>query len=236
MNKYKVEVRGADWKLRKKDAASLLISVGQTYCEGEKLEAAVDWINKNFSECFVDVADTLQRFNYMALENMSPTHAETVAYEAGNIWLKRNEKILKNLSIPFTIRRWDFWRKRGGFNDMLIHAHELYATNKEFKAALDSDIKGFIARRQEDGSITDHKTALRMAECSLQFILEEIAASILIGNIKPASVIYNAKELLSYNAIRTNKIAAPAGLNYLDYIRITFRSRTIQPEVALQAA
>lgn len=230
--RYKVEVRGADWRDRKKDAASLLVSVGQPYCEGAKLEAALEWIDKNFSKCFIDLADTLQRYNYIALQCMEESKADISAFEAGNKWMERNLPLLSKLSIPFEIRRWNAWREHKDFPELLIAVHELYATDSNFKVNLDMDIKGFIERRQADGQLQDQATAIRMAENCLKFITEEIVASIIIGRICPASVIYNAKELSSYKSVRLQETNLPVGLENLDYIRITFRSLAM-PSVQL---
>ncbi len=226
MTNYKVEVRGADWRLRKKESASLLISVGQEYCEGAKLQATVDWVNKNFSNCFIDIADTLQRHNLIALQDMSEFDADHASKIAGQEWIERNIKFIEALAVPYAIRRWDEWRLHPNFDSTLKNVHNLYAIDTSFKEALDLDVQGFIARRQMDGSLQDENTIVKMEKSSGLFILEEIAASILMGNACPASVIYNAKELLAYNYVRKGQACAPAGLEKLDYIRITFRARS----------
>jgi tRNA-dependent cyclodipeptide synthase len=228
MSNYKIEVRGAGWRERKKESASLLISVGQSYCEDSKLLATVAWIQSNFSECFVDVADTLQRYNLIALNGLSPDEALSIATKNGVDWLARNENILNNLTIPFTIRHWDSWLNHEDFSTIIIDIHQLYASNAAFRDKVNHDIIEFVRRRENDGLITGPDIKIKFAEQSLRFVLEEIAVSIIMGREKPASVIYSAKELSSYNSIRTAQIkGAPYGLENYDYIRITHRSRHI---------
>jgi hypothetical protein len=65
---YWVRVKnGAGW--RAFDRVRLMISVGQPYHEGKRLQAVIDWVNRNpeIRHVHVSVNDLLQRHNYMAV-------------------------------------------------------------------------------------------------------------------------------------------------------------------------
>jgi hypothetical protein len=80
---YSVRVKtGAGW--RRFSRVRLLISVGQEYHEGGRLEATVPWINRNPSieEVYVSVNDYLQRHNLIAA-GMDRKRTGAVALAAG---------------------------------------------------------------------------------------------------------------------------------------------------------
>lgn len=61
-NPYKlVTIRSPGWSAYK--AATLLISVGQSYHEGDKFAVTVAWAARHFEKLHVLGADTLQRHN-----------------------------------------------------------------------------------------------------------------------------------------------------------------------------
>jgi len=124
---YSVRVKnGAGW--RAFDRVRLMISVGQPYHEGGKLQAVVDWLNRNpkIGEVHVSVNDLLQRHNYMAA-GMSEQKASAAALAEGTLWLERNADILSGIKAATTITRWEEWLAHPDFpgtsNAFAAYAH-----------------------------------------------------------------------------------------------------------------
>ena len=52
------------------NSCMLTVSVGQLVHEGQKFQATLDLINRNFSQCTIGVCDTLQRHSLAILANV----------------------------------------------------------------------------------------------------------------------------------------------------------------------
>ncbi len=124
--------------------ALLLVSVGKTYHEAEKLAATVERVNiAGFGKCIVAVADTLQRHNCIG-GSASEKHLQS--QQEGDQWIARNSSILAKLAMPQEIIRWDDLLNRSDYHryhHMVIHE---YYTNPDYRAAIDETIGTFAAR------------------------------------------------------------------------------------------
>ncbi|MCF6778002.1 tRNA-dependent cyclodipeptide synthase [Thiotrichales bacterium 19X7-9] len=84
---------------------ALGISVGKSYCEGEKLSAMIKRINRDaFGKVIILLGDTLQRHNY---HNVKNDDAYKLSLLNGNKWIKENNFRLKDLNMEYDILRWD---------------------------------------------------------------------------------------------------------------------------------
>jgi tRNA-dependent cyclodipeptide synthase len=213
MTKYKIRVKSCpNW--RDYQRACLAISVGKSAHEGGKLEAAVDWINRNFDSCIVDCSDTLQRWNLLNM-SMDTAHAETLRW--GDEWLRRNKAILARLTIPTKIIRWDHWLDHPEFAATHEAFKFLYQNHTAFRAALDQDTEDFLARQ-----VGGFDKAIIIAS-SRGYILEEIAAHTLLNRELPAAKIYPSHSLEALRVVREGLIReAPKGLEGEYHTRITF--------------
>ncbi|WP_067826548.1 tRNA-dependent cyclodipeptide synthase [Actinomadura kijaniata] len=129
--------------------AVLLVSVGQRYHEGDKLQATIDLVNRSGIEHLtVAVADALQRHNYTDLP-------EDVAYayalRAGDEWLERNSEILGGLLVPSDVLRWHTTLTDERYKALRERVENEYAGNPGYRAAVDATIGRFTDRlRQRD--------------------------------------------------------------------------------------
>src|SRR5262249_14771133 len=106
---YSVRVKnGAGWRVFNR--VRLMISVGQPYHEGRKLEAVVDWLNRNNEIRQGDVRgnDLLQRHNYMAA-GVSEQEASAAALTEGTLWIERNADTLSGIKATTFVTRWEEW-------------------------------------------------------------------------------------------------------------------------------
>ncbi len=88
--------------------AIYLVSVGKDNFENNAVEAAIKMINEEFKECYIIIADTLQRHNIFTENDVSHKIAYEQALENGDKWIKKYSEIFKQfLSIPYCIIRWD---------------------------------------------------------------------------------------------------------------------------------
>lgn len=147
----------------------LLISVGQRYHEQDKLSSTIHLINaSNFSSCSIMVADSLQRHTFS--ESLGGTESEKAARLEGEKWIERNLSILRNLTIPFHIKRWDECLNHPKFKSFKRIVASEYESNSEYADAIDGTIQIFIERAiSRDPSLDTKKL---YAGC-LEYLLEE---------------------------------------------------------------
>lgn len=158
---YKVKATG--WQGY--EVCSLDISVGQEYHEGEKLKAAIEWINKKpFKRCIINIADSLQRHNLANTENPYES-----SIKLGEQWLWRNKKLLDQINIGFEIIHWDSWINDAQFSEALQWIENEYSRNENFNALVSDHMEDFTNRclgREQSNSI--------------KYLLEEFAVQVLM--------------------------------------------------------
>jgi tRNA-dependent cyclodipeptide synthase len=208
--RYRVKVKNSpDW--RNHETGLLAISVGGEKHEGLKLAAAIAWINQNFKYCVIDLSDTLQRYNLM-MGGMPEMDAYRQSLASGNAWLERNRSVLMQLTIPYTIARWDQWLLHPQFPKLLRQYTDLYEMNIDFKSAVNADAENFTDRKDN-----------RSLAFSRRYILEEMAAFTIMANRFKAAKIYPGHELKSMRLVRDGNIPnAPYGLENEYYTRVNF--------------
>ena len=129
-----VTLRSPGWAAHKD--ATLLISVGQPYHEGEKFTATVEWAARHFERLHVLVADTLQRHN-------APGNWRA----AGTAWVARNRDAWLSCGREVTLSDWDDWRSRPEFAAVLEQFRA--AARGLLGHAIERDAAGFVARQTD---------------------------------------------------------------------------------------
>ena len=142
------------------------ISVGQSYHEGEKLTAALNWAER-FDNVYLLLGDSTQRYNLMYEQGLSEQVAESIARRRGDEWLERNADALA-AHPRFTVTRWNDWKHSGDYITTRWQIGRLYRDLPEFREAIDAATTQAYQRR----SYTDWA---RFAELSRQYLLEESA-------------------------------------------------------------
>ena len=188
---YSLRVKnGAGW--RRFNRIRLLISVGHEYHEGQKLEAIVDWINRNPSieEVHISVNDLLQRHNFIAA-GVSEQEAISIALAEGGLWIARNGEVLSKIHAKKQMTRWKDWF---GTPDFLAALSALLAYKEQdslFQETLKIDSCALAARKDQRGEgIPTH-----FIEQSQSYIEEEMAVFAIQSARLPAAEVYPGSNL-----------------------------------------
>lgn len=125
----------------------LTLSIGQPIHSGASLAASLELIDKHFSFCTLVLGDTLQRHT-MALTKTSETDLALMleSKEKGDQWIKDNRQLLSILSIPWNIRRWDFWLMDKRFNKLLSMIQNACNTDAFYRKHFEDNIERYLER------------------------------------------------------------------------------------------
>ncbi|MGE3284177.1 MAG: hypothetical protein AB7O13_24800 [Alphaproteobacteria bacterium] len=194
------------------DAATLLISVGQPYHEGDKFAATVEWAARHFKRLHILVADTLQR------------HNETADWFArGSAWIERNRAAWVACQRQVTVSRWNDWIFKPEFPDILEQFRKA-ANGKLLHTAITQDVTNFAARQVAKG-------VSPRVEQSREYLLEELAAITLQARAVASARIYPGPELASFRAVAKGLVPdAPSGLERHYHTVIDFKRRPLPQE------
>jgi tRNA-dependent cyclodipeptide synthase len=215
-NAYKIRVRNCpEWE--NENVCSVEISVGNENQEGEKLSSLLAWVNDRFDACIINVADTLQRHNLIA-DGMTEGEAHLQSVIDGNQYIFRNLETIEGLSIPYKIIRWSQWTMHEDFEDVHQQVKNFYMLDEKFTELVDNDVRKFLKRN-------DHKDS-EYFKRSVDFILEEAAAHILMGRIYSPVCLYPGKRLESLDYIAQTEVPeCISGLDKSKYARVVLNRR-----------
>lgn len=192
---YSVRVKnGSGW--RAYPSVRLMISVGQPYHEGEKLEAVVDWINRNpvISTVHISVNDLLQRHNLVAI-GLPLEKAAKISASEGSLWLARNMPILSEIKVKTFYTRWDEWLLNPEHKKVYAELIAYKLQDAAFAEAIEADSHLLLNRRKKrNESIPDERVFVHN---SRQYILEELAVFSQQCRHLPAAEIYPGSNLSS---------------------------------------
>jgi tRNA-dependent cyclodipeptide synthase len=170
---------------------------------GAKLYSQLDWASRNFSQCIINVSDSLYRHSIIK-SGMTATQAYQDSLLLGRDWIKQHEDGLKgHKSFIQRIHSWDFWLRQPTYKDHARAVFDLYKKSPEFRETVESDVNQLLARRN-----IQHEEEKHERRKSQLFILEEIAVYALIGKSYPRlAKIYPAPPLSSFVYIKNLKNA-----------------------------
>jgi tRNA-dependent cyclodipeptide synthase len=191
--KYSVRVKnGAGWRSFKR--VRLMISVGQEYHEGGKLQAVADWINRNktIEEVHISVNDFLQRHNYYA-NGFSEQQADAIALSEGALWLERNEEIISSIKSNLLITRWNDWFAKPEYQAARQELEIYGLQNPDFTATVRQDATIHANRKFSRGETVPPT----FTQHSINYLLEELAVFALQTQKLPAAEVYQGSNLLS---------------------------------------
>lgn len=198
MAEYKIKVKQSPgWK--NYNTCLVSISMGQAYHEGSKLDALLSWAAQNYPVKVLNISDTLHRHNLLR-GGASENQAFQQAFALGNDWMRRNEDILKRHLPRFQhIHRWGDWTSHPDFSQIQEAITRFYEQNEMFRAAADIDIQSFVLRKESQGEETSIQ---QKKQSSFNYLMEEIAAYILMGRRYAANRVYPAKPLETFQYLR----------------------------------
>ena len=193
---YSARVKnGAGW--RSFGRVRLLISVGQPYHEGPKLQAIIDWINRNpqVGEVHVSVNDFLQRHNLIAA-GISEERAGAVALAEGALWIARNQDILGGIATAKPhVTRWRDWLDQPGFAAAHAAIMDHAYTDALFEESIEADAHALAERKIKRGEIVADVD--RLVDHSRAYVVEELAVFAMQTGSLPAAEVYPGSNLNS---------------------------------------
>jgi len=202
---------------------SIEVSMGNRYLDGDYLFAIVEWVNRTFHECTINLGDTLYRHNIKHVVGEEAAHE--AARQLGDAWILRNAPALGALRVPNRLHRWDEWLAHPEFPDMKRGVREYYESNAFLRAVMMRDVERFTqrnGRQPEPGAAT---------RC-IDYILEEVAADTLYYRENPRVFLYPADPPSTYTYFSCTEV--PELLRGLDnalYVRLSFCKRRRNPDV-----
>jgi len=224
MSKYRIKGHGKNPLWREKKICELGISPGNDVHDGDKLFSTMEWASRHFEEIVITLSDTLYRHNFKA-EGLTDILAYKEGLHVGEKWLFKNRAILEQFKPSIkNIDRWDKWLLHPDFtqiyNDLLLYDE----SDEGFKASIGSDIENYINRKdRNDGHIQED---ILRENCRL-FLLEEIAAYILIGRTYNSAHIYPAHDMTTTKYMRLEKTPDNLkGIEKIAHVRITLNRRS----------
>ncbi len=217
-----ITTKGIKEKIFSNESAVLAVSLHNPNLAGDRLKYIIDWINQkeNFKRCYVDLSDTLYRHNYMLTDvNISEEDALLKAKMQGDKWLDRHKVILDRLNVPFYIIRWDKWRIRPEYEEILNLYRKNYDTFESFRKCIHDDISKFFSRKGVDGY---HVLPKEIRHCT-NYLLEELACHTLMYEEIKAATIYPGSQPSCYKFVKEKGLVdLPNALDNMYYTRVIF--------------
>jgi len=207
--------------------AMILISVGQSYHENEKMVATLDLIERKFKKYTFIVADTLQRHNIGLRSGLNENESLLLAKKNGEIWIKTYLQDIQNRKGFFEVKRWDDYLKSKEFKDKLNIINKI-TENEEHSIS-----KGIISsvneymRRGSRENMSSKDRAIQEKACTT-YLKEECAIMLLWVddgfNFEVYPTARNAAMEATYNTLilpHHKDILAPVNLRFKRYSRKT---------------
>lgn len=142
---------------------------------GKSLQALLLWGIGNFDECLVVIGDYLRRYNERILNGLDDKQAARVTHALGDSFMIKAGNFFQQLPAKrVTVTRWETCLRTPEYKKAKASLDELFATNPEFRAAVEKDAFAFIRRQTK----RNRKLAVspeEAVELSCRYLLEEIA-------------------------------------------------------------
>jgi tRNA-dependent cyclodipeptide synthase len=178
--KYKIKIRDIhplSLSATKKfpDKCFLGVSMSNPFFHGKHLAKTLKWVDDNFQECLIVIADHLHRFNEYTFKGKNGTDAENECSQMGNEIHDRIKSLTTSLSPnKFTITHWLPLTQTNQFLEDLKTINLYFDNNEDFKKSVLKSCKEFIDKQinrgyhifvKEDDAINKSKN----------YLLEEMA-------------------------------------------------------------
>lgn len=215
----KAKPKGSDgWQNFK--ICTIGISIGNPNCQGERLEAIVNWLNStsNFEACMIDLSDSLNRYNIMLEDGIDEEAARAVAIEQGTQWLKDNQHILDKLNVPFKVTRWEKWLLNPKVSEYKAEFYKAFENDKTFREAVLADVENYHNRH--DRSAWNVNNLGRM-KYNIGYLIEELAVHSAIYDAGPVASIYPGEQQTSFRLVRNGSVEnVPTGMQNSHFVRM----------------
>lgn len=167
--------------------ARVRISLYSSRTSGACLDRLCTWLrDQGISDLELQVSDTLQRHNLIWRKKAGPGRAEALSKTKGDLWIRRNKQTIGFCAKAFNrfvISRWEYWLDHRGYPEALDFVKSLMDTDAAFREAVEKEASAYFLR-------VGHSLTLDRLELSKNFILEELAVSIVTSTFDPRMEIY----------------------------------------------
>ncbi len=171
MNKYKVSVRSSVPQNENvfKEKCFVGISMFNPIFRKEVMFDFSNWIDMNFSECEMVVADYLYRYNYMMFYNLQEDEAVKLCLRDGQYLAQKFDAIVPHKSVR--IKTWKSYFDKDSFKEHHKVLNDLYSTNSEFRNSVIQCAKNYVERLKFKIEVEDNYAH----ELSIKYLIEEFA-------------------------------------------------------------
>jgi tRNA-dependent cyclodipeptide synthase len=196
--------------------------MGAEYFEGKKLRSLLHWVNENFAECIILVADTLHRHNLMSKYLYSEEKARQESLEMGRSWIERNNIYINHIQPKTKLFRWDDWLLRSDTQETIVKFCELYKNEPQYRDAVHKDATNFLNRKSKRNElIRDKEYFLKK---SADYLLEESAVDTIMAPLFAAIDAYPGPELECQRLIRLGQIPqVPNSIRFFVRAEVKFK-------------
>jgi tRNA-dependent cyclodipeptide synthase len=178
--KYKVKIKAIHPAIQ---AASekfpaqcfLGVSMSNPFFHGKHLAKTLKWIDDNFQECLIVIADHLHRFNEYTFSGKNGADAEEDCEQMGNEIHERIKSLTSSLSPnKFTITHWLPLTQSNEFTEDSKIINSYFNNNDKFKQSIRNSCKDFIAKQKSRGYhiFINEDDAIHKSQ---NYLLEEMA-------------------------------------------------------------
>lgn len=201
---------------------SLTISMDNAVTTGNKLKSIIYKTNKSFSHCYFMLCDTLNRHTLMINNpNLEESEAQIIAFNQGNEWLKLNNHLFNELSIPFNIIRWDYWLNHKNYSKKMNIIISEFNNNKSYRKAFYENTKIYLNRKYVN--IIEEK---QLINC-IRYLQEECAVMLLWAEAGYNCELYPAERNLAMSKTYEIFIKPFTNENILVPIKIDVKTRKL---------
>lgn len=202
----------------------VIISVGNEAHEGDRFIATLQRVNRHFKECDIAVNDSLQRNTMQITDLNSESEVHQKANQAGADWIKRNEHAFSQLTIPYSIFRWDEYITQPDFQNSKTIVENAYETDDAFKLAMHSSINQYITRNQKKigDKLVDEKRVFKLC---FKYLIEECAVIMLMWAEKNYNFIIYSSNMIDVMQAAHKKFVEPTSPHLLRWVRIKLKTK-----------
>lgn len=180
----------------------VLISVGQESHEGNKLRATIELLNKSIHACTISLYDSLQRYTMALNSTHNPEYFHQLATQEGDLWLKRNQPYLKELTIPYNVYRWDTWLNHDNFQEQKLTVLKAIESDIKYAKAFDDTIETYLNRYLKHHPDPGQFNLQRAQKICYDYIVEECVVLCLWPQLQCNYEIYPSKHNTAIEATR----------------------------------
>ena len=220
---YKIEIlrKGVEPSLA--TTAHIGISMSNPKHSGFKFSSLIAWAANKYDVVQVNLHDSLQRHNILALSSVEEKDAYAQSHSAGDFWITANAHILKPFKNISFKRRDELIASFPNSHERLAQLEGLYAEDPVFSGLIDREISSFLDRKQAREGGWPSEKFQRFFVHSKAYILDELALMSLLNESQDFVEIYAGTFLnILKDPLRLQVQNLPEGLKNYPLVEVDF--------------